>query len=192
MKMTRAPFNMSKFWYKNIKKIIVILFVFSLSSGCLPGINKNVKNQKSKELLPGNYSINDIAIDIIKLDNLNENQINNFNSSKVKELKYSINEFPKIYNYQYAYALDTSDVISIDLTDTDDIDGTYTIDPDGNIDLPFVDLRLRVIDLFPEFCAKKLIPIPIEFELGSDPKFLARSPFIGDSTLITSAPRFTN
>ena len=85
MQMTMAPFNMSNFWHKNIKKIIVILLVFPLFAGCLPGINKNVKNQKSKELLPGYYSINDIAIDIIKLDNLNENQINNFNSSKVKE-----------------------------------------------------------------------------------------------------------
>ena len=158
MQMTRAPFNMSKIWYKNIKKIIVILFVFSLLASCLPGINKNVKNQKSKELLPGNYSINDIAIDIIKLDNLNENQINNFNSSKVKELKYSINEFPKIYNYQYVYALDTSDVISIDLTDTDDIDGTYTIDPEGNIDLPFVG-KLNIKNLTLDETKNKLITL---------------------------------
>ena len=62
---------------------------------------------------------------------MNENQIRNFNSSDVKELKYSISEFPKIYNYKYEYAIDTSDVISINLTDTDDIDGTYIVDPVG-------------------------------------------------------------
>jgi polysaccharide biosynthesis/export protein len=138
MPMTKTPFSIFKLQYKNINKILLILFLTYFCVGCLPGINKNVKKQKGSELLVGNFTINDIAIDIIEIDNLNEDQINEFNSSEVKEFKYSISEFPKIYNYKYAYALDTSDVISINLTDTDDIDGIYIIDPVGNIDLPFV------------------------------------------------------
>ena len=122
----------------NIRKIIFIIFVAYFCSSCLPGINKDIKKQKSSSLKTGYYTIKDISIDIIDINDLNENQINNYNSSEVKELKYSISEFPNIYNYKYEYALGSSDVISINLTDTDDIDGSYIIDPDGNVDLPFV------------------------------------------------------
>ena len=138
MKMSKATFNILKFSYKNINRALAIFFIAYFCSGCLPGINKNVKKQKSSQALTENYIIKDINVDIIEIEDLNEDQINIFNSSKIEELKYSINKFPKIYNYEYAYALDTSDIISIDLTDTDDIDGTYTVDPIGDIDLPFV------------------------------------------------------
>ncbi len=146
MQITKMSSRQSNFCYKNINKIILIFFVACFCASCLPGINKKVKNQADSDLLPGNYTVNDIAIDIIEIERLNENQINSFNSSKIKELKYSINEFPKIYDYKYEYALDTSDVISINLTDTDDIDGTYIVDPVGNIDLPFVG-KINVKDL---------------------------------------------
>ena len=126
----------------NIIKIIFIIFISSVCSGCLPGINKDVlRNQKSSknvDLKTGLYTVKDIGIKVIEINDLNENQINTYNESKVKEIKYSINEFPNIYNYKYEYALGPSDVISIDLTDTDDIDGTYILDPNGNVDLPFV------------------------------------------------------
>jgi polysaccharide biosynthesis/export protein len=144
--MTRTPLNVIKFWYKKIYIVLIIFFVSYFSAGCLPGINKNVKKQGSSEPLAGNYTMNDVTIDVIEFQNLNENQINKINSSEIKEFQYSISEFPKIYNYKYAYALDTSDVISINLTDTDDIDGTYIVDPVGNIDLPFVG-KINIKDL---------------------------------------------
>ena len=122
---------------KTISNIFIIIF-FIYSCSILPGINKNPKTQKSSKHIIGYYSVNDISIDIIDINKLNENQINNYNVSKVKDLKYSINEFSNIYNYRYEYALGSSDVISINLTDTDDIDGSYIIDPNGYIDLPFV------------------------------------------------------
>ena len=140
MQISKVSHIISNSYYKLVFKIVLLFLLSFLCSSCLPGINKNVKKQKGSELESGNYTINDIAIDIISIEDLNENQIKNFNKSYVKELKYSISEFPKIYNYKYAYALDTSDVISINLTDTDDIDGTYTVDPVGNLYLPFVGL----------------------------------------------------
>jgi protein involved in polysaccharide export with SLBB domain len=144
--MTRTSLNVIKFWYKKIYIALMIFLVSYLSAGCLPGINKNVKKQGSSEPLVGNYTMNDVTIDVIEIQNLNENQINKINSSEIKEFQYSISEFPKIYNYKYEYALDTSDVISINLTDTDDIDGTYIVDPVGNIDLPFVG-KINIKDL---------------------------------------------
>ena len=158
MPKTKTPFNILKSQYENICKGFIIIFFAYFTTSCLPGINKNVKKQDSSELLPGNFTINDIAIDIIEIVNLNENQINKFNSSEVKEFKYSISEFPKIYNYKYAYSLDTSDVISINLTDTDDIDGTYIVDPVGNIDLPFVG-KINVKNLTIDEAKKKLISL---------------------------------
>ena len=144
--MTRTSLNVIKFWYKKIYIALMIFLVSYFSAGCLPGINKNVKKQESSEPLVGSYTMNDVTIDVIEIQNLNENQINKINSSEIKEFQYSISEFPKIYNYKYEYALDTSDVISINLTDTDDIDGTYIVDPVGNIDLPFVG-KINIKDL---------------------------------------------
>ena len=155
MPMTKIPFYILKLKYKNLNKVLLILFVAYFCVGCLPGINEDVKKQKSSELLAGNYTIKDVGIDIIEINSLNEDQINKFNSSKVKELKYSIIEFPKIYNYEYIYTLDTSDVISINLTDTDDIDGIYIVDPIGNIDLPFVG-KINVKNLTLDEAKKKL------------------------------------
>ena len=128
--------NLINLLKKVINIFIITFFIYSCS--ILPGINKNPKKQKSSKHIIGYYSVNDISIDIIDINKLNETQINNYNISKVKDLKYSINEFSNIYNYRYEYALGPSDVISINLTDTDDVDGSYIIDPIGNIDLPFV------------------------------------------------------
>ena len=75
--------------------IIKIFFVILVTYGCsyLPGINKDIKNQKSTKNITGYYSINDITVDIIDINKLNENQINNYNKSQVNELKYSIKKF---------------------------------------------------------------------------------------------------
>jgi len=140
--------------------IIRIFFLILVTYGCsyLPGINKDIKNQKSTKNITGYYSINDITVDIIDINKLNENQINNYNKSQVNELKYSIKKFSNIYNYQYAYALGSADTISINLTDTDDLDGSYIIGPNGDIDLPFVG-KINIENLTLIETKKKLISV---------------------------------
>ena len=139
---------------------VKILFVIFLTYSCayLPGINKDLKEQKSSKNITGNYSIKDIAIDIIDINKLNENQINNYNKSQVKELKYSIQNLSNIYNYKYEYALGSADTISINLTDTDELDGSYIIGPNGNIDLPFVG-QINIDNLTLIETKKKLISV---------------------------------
>ena len=136
---------------------VKIFFIMLLTYGCsyLPGINKDIKQQKSSKNITGYYSIKDIEINIIDINKLNENQINIYNKTKVKELKYSISQFAKVYNYNYEYSLGSSDVISINLTDTDDIDGSYIVSPDGDIDLPFVG-KVNVENLTLTLTKKKL------------------------------------
>ena len=140
--------------------IFKILFVILFTYGCsyLPGINKDLKQQKSSKNITGYYSIKDITIDIININKLNENQINNYNKSQVKELKYSIKNISNIYNYKYEYALGSADTISINLTDTDDLDGSYIIGPNGNIDLPFVG-QINIDNLTLIETKKKLISV---------------------------------
>ena len=145
---------------KELLRAFSIIFIIFATYSCssLPGINKDIKKQKSSTLSTEYYTRNDITIDIIDINNLNANQINNYNTSKVKELKYSINEFSNVYNYKYEYALDSSDVISINLTDTDDIDGSYIIGPNGNVDLPFVG-KIDIKNLSLIESKKKLISV---------------------------------
>jgi len=145
-----------KFLYNIVKILFVILFTYSCVY--LPGINKDLKEQKSSKNITGYYSIKDIAINIIDINKLNENQINNYNKSQVKELKYSIKKFSNIYNYQYAYALGSADTISINLTDTNDLDGSYIIGPNGDIDLPFVG-KIKVENLTLTETKKKLTSV---------------------------------
>ena len=71
--MTRTSLNVIKFWYKKIYIALIIFLVSYFSAGCLPGINKNVKKQGSSEPLVGNYTMNDVTIDVIEIQNLNEN-----------------------------------------------------------------------------------------------------------------------
>ena len=145
---------------KFLSNFCIIVFISIITFGCsyLPGINKNIKNQKSTKSITGYYSINDITVDIIDINKLNENQINNYNKSQVNELKYSIKKFSNIYNYQYAYALGSADTISINLTDTDDLDGSYIIGPNGDIDLPFVG-KINIENLTLTETKKKLISV---------------------------------
>ena len=124
-------------FYKQLFKITFVLF-FTYSCSQLPGINKNPKKQSNTNKLDNYLTIKDVTIDIIKINGLNESEINNFNDSKLDELSFSIQNYKNIYDYDYSYVLGSSDIISINLTDTDDIDGAYTIDPNGDIDLPFI------------------------------------------------------
>ena len=141
----------------NINKIIFILF-FTYSCANLPGINEEPRKQKSSKINTGNYTIQDVSIDIIDINKLKEYQIENYNNKKVKEIKYSIKQFSNIYNYKYEYALGSSDTISINLTDTDDIDGSYIINPDGDIDLPFVG-KINIDNLTLTETKEKLISV---------------------------------
>ena len=122
-----------------IRLIEITLFLFfTYSCSQLPGINKVPRNQSGSNKLSNYLTIKDVKIEIIKINNLNEFEINQFNNSKLDELSLSVKNFNNIYNYEYSYVLGSSDVISINLTDTDDIDGSYTIDPNGDIDVPFI------------------------------------------------------
>ena len=123
--------------YMQLLKITFLLF-FIYGCSQLPGINSVPKSQKELKQVSSYYSIKDIEIQIIKINDLNETEINNFNKSRVNDLIHTTKKFKNIYDYEYSYKLGASDVISINLTDTDDLDGSYTIDPNGDIDLPFI------------------------------------------------------
>jgi len=112
-----------------------------LLNGCisLPGIDKNPSKKKTNsKIISSNYSMNDVGINIIKINSLNDEELNKYNNDKIEELDFKIKTFADIYNYRYEYILGPADSISIDLTDTDDLDGTYLIDQKGMIDLPFI------------------------------------------------------
>ncbi len=123
-----------------IKTINFLLVVFFLNScGSLPGINKDViKKSSNKKLIESEYTINDIGINIVKINDLSTKDMNFYNQKKIEEIDYKVKKFENIYNYKYEYILGPADSISIDLTDTDDLDNSYLIDQNGMIDLPFV------------------------------------------------------
>ena len=123
-----------------LKKILIFLFIIVIFQSCatLPGINQGPNKKKSKTPIEGQYSINDVGIEIIKINSLTENDFNILNQKNVEDLEFNINKFDDIYSYRYEYILGPADIVSINLTDTDDIDNSYEIDPDGLIDLPFI------------------------------------------------------
>jgi len=123
-----------------LKKILIFLFAIVIFQSCatLPGINQDPNKKKSKTPIKGQYSINDVGIEIIKINSLTENDFNILNQKNVEDLEFNINKFDDIYSYRYEYILGPADIVSINLTDTDDIDNSYEIDPDGLIDLPFI------------------------------------------------------
>ena len=126
------------FLNKSFKIILLILF-FLTSCVSLPGIVKNPSKKKlNQETLSGNYTMDDVAINIISINSLTDEEINKLNENKIDELDFKVKNFLNIYNYKYEYILGASDTVSINLTDTDDLDGTYLIDEMGMIDLPFI------------------------------------------------------
>ena len=123
-----------------LKKYILIISIAFLLSSCaiLPGVNDGPQSRESKLSTNKDYSIEDVKIDIIKINSLTENDFNILNQNNIEELNFKIDNFTNIYNYRYEYILGSADIISINLTDTDDIDNSYEIDPDGMIDVPFI------------------------------------------------------
>jgi len=126
------------FLNKSFKIILLILF-FLTSCVSLPGIVKNPSKKKlNQDTLSGNYTMDDVGINIIGINSLTDQEINKLNENKIDELDFKVKNFSNIYNYKYEYILGASDTVSINLTDTDDLDGTYLIDEMGMIDLPFI------------------------------------------------------
>ena len=126
------------FLNKSFKIILLILF-FLTSCVSLPGIVKNPSKKKlNQDTLSGNYTMDDVGINIIGINSLTDQEINKLNENKIDELDFKVKNFSNIYNYKYEYVLGASDTVSINLTDTDDLDGTYLIDEMGMIDLPFI------------------------------------------------------
>ena len=142
--------------YNIIKIFFILLFIYGCSS--LPGINEEPKEQKKSKANIKEYTINDVNISILDINKLKRYQLKNYNDSNLREIKYSINQFPNIYNYKYEYALGPSDVISINLTDTDDLDGSYIIGPNGYIDLPFIG-KINILNLTLNQTKEKLISV---------------------------------
>ena len=119
--------------------IFLIILLFFNSCTVLPGIIESPKKTSpNKKIKAIEYSIEDVKINIIKINSLSEEKINQHNKNELKDLNNKIQNYSEIYDYRYEYILGPSDTININLTDTDDLDGTYEIDEDGMIDLPFI------------------------------------------------------
>jgi polysaccharide export outer membrane protein len=132
---------------KNNIKILIIFAFFLNSCVSLPGIIKNPSKKKaSSKIISGEYSMNDVGINIIKINSLSDEELDKFNNDKINKLDFKVKTFQDIYDYKYEYILGPADRISIDLTDTDDLDGTYLIDQEGMIDLPFIG-KVKLDDL---------------------------------------------
>ena len=124
---------------KKISKIFFVVLFFLNSCVSLPGINKSPSKKKiNKKIIKSEYSINDVGINIIKINSLSDMDIDFYNKQEIDEVDFKVKKFSNIYNYKYEYILGPADSISINLTDTDDLDNTYLIDQEGMVDLPFI------------------------------------------------------
>ncbi|MDA9960617.1 polysaccharide biosynthesis/export family protein [Candidatus Pelagibacter sp.] len=135
--MIKVIFNMLVF--KKLSLLFILILFLLNNCTILPGINKNPEKKKlNKKLQPSEYSINDVKINIIKINKLSNEEINKYSKIQLNDLENKIKDYSEIYDYRYEYILGASDKISINLTDTDDLDGVYKIDQEGMIDLPFI------------------------------------------------------
>ena len=122
---------------KKTNIIFLIMLLFLNSCTVLPGIIESPKKTSpNKKIKTSEYSIEDVKINIIKINSLSDEKINQYNKNVLKDLNNKIQNYSEIYDYRYEYILGPSDTINIDLTDTDDLDGIYEIDEDGMIDFP--------------------------------------------------------
>ena len=71
---------------KNLYLFFVFLFLLN-SCVSLPGVNKNIgKKKPNKKVIENEYSINDVGINIIKINSLSEIDIDYYNKKKLKRL----------------------------------------------------------------------------------------------------------
>ena len=137
--MKNTVIKLNRLIMSNLKFLKLFLPFFLLFGCTSPGIDTNPSSRSLSKKNLSEYSIEDVHLKVIKINNLNLSQIEYYNTRQVNNLDFSVNKFPEIYDYKYEYALGPSDVITIDLTDTDELDNDYIIGPNGNIELPFVD-----------------------------------------------------
>ena len=150
-----------------IKGVILLKLIILSACTILPGINNLQTKKAAPNFFENNYSIDDIGIEIIKINSFTENDFNILNESNVEELNLNINKFENIYNYRYEYILGPADIISINLTDTDDLDNSYEIDPDGMIDLPFIG-KIKISELTVDEAQNILRAVISDFYKNSD------------------------
>ncbi len=152
---------------KQIFLLVLIIFIFN---GCavIPGIKQNPQKKNfNQKLQESEYSINDVKINIIKINKLSNEEIEKFSENLSNDVGNKVKNHSEIYDYRYEYILGTSDSINIDLTDTDDLDGTYEIDQQGMIDLPFIG-KIKLIDLTLNEAQNLLIQIIKSFYKNPD------------------------
>ena len=132
---------------KKINIIFLITLLFLNNCTVLPGIIESPKKTNSNTKIKTNeYSIEDVKINIIKINSLSDEKINQYNENLYNDVNDGIKNYSEIYDYRYEYILGSSDSISINLTDTDDLDGSYLIDQNGMVDLPFIG-KVKLDDL---------------------------------------------
>ena len=139
-----------------LSKFLKLFFFSVLLSSCAAqniietsvstGINKIPRSKQASNKSYGNYSIQDVEINFIRVNKLTDNEINYYNDKKLDLLDHTVKTHKDVYNYNYEYVLGPSDVININLTDSDDIDDTYKIDENGMIDLPVAG-KVKISDL---------------------------------------------
>jgi protein involved in polysaccharide export with SLBB domain len=153
------------------KRLITLLFLilfFTANCATLPGISKSPQKKKSNnKIQTSEYSINDVKINIYKINRLSDLEIEKFNNNLITYLFDKIENYPEIYNYRYEYLLGHSDTININLTDTDDLDGSYKIDQNGMIDLPFIG-KIKLDNLTLNESQDKLLQIIRNFYKNPD------------------------
>jgi len=139
--------------FSKILYLFIIIFILSactaqkiIETSVSTGINKNPKSKTASDKSFGNYNIDDVEINLIRVNELTDNLIDFHNNKKLDILNYAVKKYSKIYNYKYEYVLGPADIININLTDSDDIDDTYKIDENGMIDLPFAG-KIKISDL---------------------------------------------
>ena len=82
-----------------------------------------IKGNRAKKV-ENEFSINDVGVNIIKINTLSSIDLDYYNKKKIEEVDFKVKKFSNIYDYKYEYILGPADVVSINLTDTDDLDGS--------------------------------------------------------------------
>ena len=137
---------------KYLKFLCLIIFLNScaaqniIETSVSTGINKSPKKKIASKKSFGNYSIEDVEINLIEINKLTDNFIEFYNSNRINILDYNVKKYSDIYDYEYEYVLGPSDIVNINLSESDDIDDTYKIDENGMVDLPFAG-KIKISDL---------------------------------------------